>query len=263
MAEVDFETDLNHIEKPRKLHFEWVIPLFLRPVRTLKAIVASDNGVWQTPLLILSVLAILVVLVSAPSRTAEMNQVGELPPDFQYWAPEQQEEYLAAQSNKASPMFVYLFPILGSLIGIWLSWFLLGSILHLALTLSGSRGSNTQALNLVAWASLPFALRYLVQAVAILSSKRLIQAPGLSGFVAADAEGFTAFLRILLGFVDIYLIWQLILLMAGSLPLTSLSRGKAWTAVFISVLIMLALQSAPGYVAKLLGGLELTQGFFF
>lgn len=263
MAEVELEPVTNHAEKSRKLHFEWVLPLFIRPARTLKAVTASDNGVWQTPLLILSILAIVLVLASAPSRTMELQQVGELPPDFQYWSPEMQEEYMASQGDKASPMFVYLFPILGSLIGVWLSWFLLGSILHLALTLSGSRGSNTQALNLVAWASLPFALRFIVQAIAISANKSLIQAPGLSGFITADAEGFVAFMRVLLAFVDIYLIWQVILLMVGSLPLTGLSRGKAWTAVLISVLLMLVLQSVPGYVGNLLGGLSLSRGFFF
>lgn len=263
MAEVELESTLNENGKSRRLHFEWVLPLFYRPARTLKTIVERDTAVWHTPLLILSLLAILVVLVSAPMRTAQLQQVGELPPDFQYWSPEQQEEYLASQADKASPMFVYLFPILGSLIGLWLSWFLFGSILHLALTLSGSRSSNTQALNLVGWASLPFALRFIVQIVAILATKRLIEAPGVSGFVAADAEGFAAFWRIFLTFVDIYLIWQVILLMVGSLPLTGLTRGKAWTAVLVSVLLMLALQAVPGYIASLLSGLELTRGFFF
>lgn len=263
MAEVEIETTVDENGKSRRLHFEWVLPLFFRPVRTLKTIVAKDTAVWHTPLLILSLLAILVVLVGAPMRTAQLSQVGELPPDFQYWTPEQQEEYLASQAGKAGPMFVYLFPILSSLTGIWLSWFLLGSILHLALTLSGSRSSNTQALNLVGWAGLPFALRYIVQAIAMLTTKQMIDAPGLSGFVAADAEGFTAFWRILLAFVDIYLIWQLVLLMIGSLPLTGLSRGKAWTAVLVSVLLMLALQAVPGYIGSLLSGLELTRGFFF
>lgn len=263
MAEVLTETTVTENGKSRRLHFEWVLPLFYRPGRTLKTIVAHDTAIWHTPLLILSLLAIFVVLVSAPMRTAQLQQVGELPPDFQYWSPEQQEEYLASQAGKAGPMFVYLFPILGSLIGIWLSWFLFGSILHLALTLSGSRSSNTQALNLVGWASLPFALRSIVQIVAILATKRLIEAPGLSGFISSDAEGFTAFWRILLTFIDIYLIWQVILLMIGSLPLTGLSRGKAWTAVLLTVLLMLALQAVPGTIGKLLSGLELTRGFFF
>jgi len=213
--------------------------------------------------LILSVLAILVVLVGAPIRTQLSQQVGELPPDFQYWPPDQQEQYFASQANKANPLFIYLFPALGALIGIWLSWFLFGSILHLALTLSGSRGTSRQAINLVAWASLPFAIRSIVTLLAILINKRLIEAAGVSGFIAADAQGFASFMRVLLAFVDIYLIWQVILLMVGSLPLTGLSRGKAWTAVLISVLLMLVLQTVPGYVSSLLSGLEITRGIFF
>jgi len=254
---------LSNDEKPRRLHFEWVLPLFFRPARTLKTVVERDHPVWQTPLLILSVLAILVVLVGAPIRTQLSQQVGELPPDFQYWPPDQQEQYFASQANKANPLFIYLFPALGALIGIWLSWFLFGSILHLALTLSGSRGTSRQAINLVAWASLPFAIRSIVTLLAILINKRLIEAAGVSGFIAADAQGFASFMRVLLAFVDIYLIWQVILLMVGSLPLTGLSRGKAWTAVLISVLLMLVLQTVPGYVSSLLSGLEITRGIFF
>jgi len=263
MAELELATDLSNDEKPRRLHFEWVLPLFFRPARTLKTVVERDHPVWQTPLLILSVLAILVVLVGAPIRTQLSQQVGELPPDFQYWPPDQQEQYFASQANKANPLFIYLFPALGALIGIWLSWFLFGSILHLALTLSGSRGTSRQAINLVAWASLPFAIRSIVTILAILINKRLIEAAGVSGFIAADAQGFASFMRVLLAFVDIYLIWQVILLMVGSLPLTGLSRGKAWTAVLISVLLMLVLQTVPGYVSSLLSGLEITRGIFF
>jgi len=263
MAELELATDLSNDEKPRRLHFEWVLPLFFRPARTLKTVVERDHPVWQTPLLILSVLAIVVVLVGAPIRTQLSQQVGELPPDFQYWPPDQQEQYFASQANKANPLFIYLFPALGALIGIWLSWFLFGSILHLALTLSGSRGTSRQAINLVAWASLPFAIRSIVTLLAILINKRLIEAAGVSGFIAADAQGFASFMRVLLAFVDIYLIWQVILLMVGSLPLTGLSRGKAWTAVLISVLLMLVLQTVPGYVSSLLSGLEITRGIFF
>lgn len=263
MAEAETELSLNHVEKPRRLHFEWVFPLFFRPARTLKTIVERDTPVWFTPLLILSLLAIVVVLVTGPIRAIEAQQVGELPPDFQYWAPEQQEEYMNSQSNRANPLFIYLFPMLGALIGIWVSWFLLGSILHLALTLAGSRGNSLQASNLVGWASLPLAIRFIMQAIVTTTNQRLVQAPGVSGFIAADAEGFSAFLRILLTFVDIYLIWQLVLLMIGSLPLTGLSRGKAWPAVMITVILMLVLQTVPGYVGQLLGGLSLTRGFFF
>ena len=258
------ETEINHIEaaRPRKLRFDWVFPLFFKPGRTLKAVTAEDIGVWLAPLLILTLFAVLAVVVGGPIRAQQAQPTGELPPDFQYWMPEQQEQYLAGQANRASPLFIYGFPIMGALASVWIPWFLLGSILHLVLTMSGSRGTNTATLNLVGWASLPMAIRYIVQAVYILVSGQLLKAPGVSGFVSADAGGFSAFVRSLLTQVDLYWIWMVILLLAGVLPLTGLRKGKAWFAVLISVVIMLALQGLPGFVAASLSGLSTTRPFF-
>lgn len=261
MAETEL-TDLEEL-RPRRTRFEWVLPLFFRPGRTLKAVTAENNGVWITPLIVLSILAIVFVLAGAPLRTQAAQVVGEPPPDFQWWTPEQQEQYFASQANRASPVAIYVFPILGALAGVWIPWFLLGSILHLALTLSGSRGTNTAALNLAGWASLPFAIRYIVRAASLLIDGKLIQSPGLSGFIGADAAGFQSFLRIALVNVDLYLIWMTVLLLVGVVPLTGLTRGKTWFAVVVSVLILLALQAVPGLIAASLGGLSVNRPFFF
>jgi len=43
MAELELATDLSNDEKPRRLHFEWVLPLFFRPARTLKTVVERDH----------------------------------------------------------------------------------------------------------------------------------------------------------------------------------------------------------------------------
>jgi hypothetical protein len=260
------ETELNHIEeevRPRKMHFDWVFPLFVRPGRTIKTIVTQENGVWFTSLLILSLLAILLVVIGGPARVQAAQVGGELPQDFQYWSPDQQEQYFAGQANRSSPLFIYVFPILGVLAGVWFTWFLLGSILHLSLTLSGSRGTNTAALNLVGWAMLPLALRYIVQGISLLATHQVIQAPGLSGFIAAESGGFMIFLRSVLAHFDIYFLWMVALIMAGVLPLTGLSRGKAWVAVLAAVLIVLALQALPAYLGAALGGLSGSQPFYF
>jgi len=258
------ETDLTQIEaaRPRKIRFDWIFPLFFRPARTLKAITAEENGVWLGPLLILTLLAILVVVAGAPIRTQMAQATGELPPDFQYWMPEQQEQYLAGQANRAGPLFIYGFPIMGALAAVWIPWFLLGSILHLVLTMSGSRGSNTAALNLVGWASLPFAIRFIVHGINLLVSQKMLVAPGVSGFVSAEAGGLTAFLRSALTQVDLYWIWMVVLLLGGVLPLTGLKKGKAWLAVFLSVGIVLALHGLPGLIAASLGGLTAAQPLY-
>jgi hypothetical protein len=143
-----------------------------------------------------------------------------------------------------------------------LTWFLTGSILHLILTLSGSRSSNTSALNVVGWASLPFGLRALLQGIVVLISKTPINAAGLSGFVGSESAG-AAFLGPLLALVDIFLIWHFILLLVAVRPLSKLPRARAWLAVVFTLVIMLALQALPGFIANKMSGLSGTGSYFF
>ena len=264
MAETDFTTIED--ERPRKLHWEWTLPTFLRPKKTLSLITAQEKGVWFTPLLILSILAIAFVLISAPARTQTIQaQAGaSQPPDgFEYWAPEQQEQWYQSQSNKSDPLFVYIFPALSELGGIWIGWVLLGSILNLSLILNGSRGNSTALLNLTGWAFLPFAVRFLVRIISVLTTHQLIGSPGLSGFIPADAGGFLLFLRPVLAHIDFYYVWMVVLLSIGVLPVAGLKRVKVIFAVLLSVVIVLALQALPGYAASKLGSLSLSGGFFF
>ena len=256
MTEAELENLDIVEERPRRVHFEWLLPTFFRPRRTLAKIAEQNHAVWITPLLVLSLLAIVAVLAASPVRQLAAQMGSEIPPDFEWWSPEQQQQFMEAQANSSGPMFTIVFPALGAVLGLWVSWFLLGSILHLSLTLAGSRSSNTAALNLVGWASLPYALRSLVQIVGMLLSRSVINAPGLSGFAAEGAAGAAAFAGALLAFVDLYLIWQIILLLVGVVPVSRLARGKAWAAVFISLALILLISAVPALIAAQLGGLS-------
>ncbi len=252
------ETDFASIEdtRPRSWHFEWALPILFRPARTLKSIAEKEHGVWLAPLTILSILAIVFVLIGGPVRTATTSQTTpELPQDYQYWSPDQQQQYLSGQANKVSPLFIYVFPGLLELAGIWIPWLLLGLILNLSFTLSGSRSNGTGVLNLASWSFMPFAIRYIVRGISLLATHAAIQAPGLSGFFDSTAGGLTAFMRAAMVNVDFYLVWVTVLLMVGALPLTGLKRGKAWLAVIITILIVLALQALPGYIGTRLTGI--------
>lgn len=253
----------NSSNKKLKLHPGWILPLFYRPARTTKEIVSQEKPVWLTPLLILSVLVILFTLVAAPIRRNAVQMGSEPPPDFQYYSPEQQEQYFAAQATTTSPMMLYIFPMLGGLIKTWLSWFLLSILLYLSLTLAGSRAGSMRSYNLVAWSMLPLALRFIVQAVAVLASKSLINAQGLSGFIDSEATGISAYLRGILGSLDIYFIFQVVLLLIGVIPLSGLSRTKAWVATAISIVILLLLLGVPSLISSALSGLSLSGGFYF
>lgn len=255
------QTDTQSDKKT--LNFQWVIPLFLKPRRTTREITAQEKPVWLTPLLILSVLVIILALVAAPIRRNALQMGAELPPDFEYYSPEQQEQYFAAQASQTSPLMLYVFPVLGGLLKIWLPWFLLSILLYLSLTLAGSRAGSIRSYNLVAWSLLPLALRFVVQIVAMVVSKTPISAAGLSGFISSEATGIAAYFRGMLGLFDIYFFFHIILLLIGVLPLSGLNRTKAWIATAISVIILLFLQAIPGFLASALSGLSITRAFYF
>jgi hypothetical protein len=253
----------NNGTKKLSLHFEWIIPTILKPHDTIHTIIAEEKRVWLTPLVLLSGLGVLFTLVAAPIRKMVIQSGLNTPLDFQYYSADQQTQFLNAQATQTSPLFLYLFPILSGLAAIWISWFILSSILHLSLTLSGSRSASTCSFNLVAWSMIPLALRYVMQIIVMLISRSTISAQGLSGFVSLDATGFAAYFGALLGLIDVYFIWQIVLLMIGVIPISNLKKTKAWLATSISLVVLALLQALPGFLGSILGGLSLTRLFFF
>ena len=118
----------------------------------------------------------------------------------------------------------------------------------LLLTLLGGRGTSRGALNIAAWAALPTLVRYALQIVVMLASDQLIAAPGLSGF-APTGEGIVNALSAgILSHIDIYLVWQIILLFIGVRLSSQLPRTKCWLAVLLTIIIVLALRALPAAI---------------
>lgn len=260
------ETDLDSLplSKPGKLHLDWILPTFLKPRQLLAKALESGRGTWQTPLLLLSILAVAWVLVAGPLKaTAASSGAPQLPPDFQYWSPDQQQQYMQSAAVTATTTFTHVLPLVGELVKIWAGWLILAAVLHLSLTLAGSTSTMTTALNLVGWSSLPFAIRYLVQIGGMLVTKQLITTPGLAGFAPTDATGVLRFLAAILPFIDLYLVWMLALILVGLRLHSGISAGKAWSCAIISLVIVLVLEAVPGFIGGQLGSLNTIRPFFF
>jgi hypothetical protein len=261
-------TEVEELDDPvvetRSRPFRWLVSIFIKPHRALREITSLDRSVWLLPMLLLTVLTLASVFVSGPLRQqAAIQNAAELPPHFQYMTPEQQQQYMTAQESMNGPAMIYLFPSVGAVFGLWLGWVLLAAVLHLGLTLLGSRSTNTAIYNLAAWASLPLAVRLIVQIVALLATQQLITSPGLSGFVAKDTDNLLLFARSMLTGVDIYLFWQVALLLIGVYVASGLTRGKALGGVLGSVLLLLVLSALPGFLASQFGGLNVSRPFIF
>jgi hypothetical protein len=260
MAETEQE---NKVRSFHSLRWNWLLGILIHPRKTISNILVEEKANWQTPLLVLTVLVILAVVVEAPIQRVIIQSGAEIPENFQYWSTEQQNAFMQSQAMQTSPLFLYVFPILTRIAGFWLIWFLMSSILHLSITLFGSRSSRQQVSNLVAWTMTPLALRLLVEIIVVLTTQRLIENRGLSSLIASDAEGFSVFLRGILANIDLYYVWHLILLLVGAVPLSGLSKSKANEATLIAAITMLLLMAVPALLSSVLSGLSTSSGFYF
>ena len=220
-----------------------------RPRQAFEAIKAEARSSWLTPMLILSVVSLLVVLASGYLRTQAALQ-GEIPfpPGWEYWTPDMQNNYMQAQQLNQGTVIMYVFPLVSAWARLWVGWVVLGGLLHLGSTLLGGRGSMQSALNITAWALLPFALRDILRLLYMLVERHAITSPGLSGF------GTSAFMVEVLSRTDIFLVWTVILLVIGFAVVDGLTRGKAILGVLIVILILLSAQAGMGTMLANFGG---------
>ena len=242
----------------RRSDFRYLPSIFVKPRQTFTELTSGLRVVWLAPMLVLTLSAILVVVVSGVMRSrAAANGTVELPQDWQYWSQEMQDNYMQAQQSRQGPLFMYVLPLLGSLVSLWMGWVVFSGLLHLVSTILGGRGSLRGTLNVVAWASLPYLIRDLLRMIYMLAASSAISSPGLSGFA-----GGTGFLSSMLARTDVFLIWYILLLGIGAAISEGLPRGKAFAGVVVLVLAVLLIQAGIGALGSNLGLSVVSRPYF-
>lgn len=255
------------VKPPRRLHFEWLVPTLLHPRQTLAEIAAQTRGVWFAPILVLTLVALTAAVVGGSVKQASgigggVPVEGAMPPES-YYTPEQQAQFEQAMAGTSSPVFLYVFPAILGILGVWFGWLLVSGILHLMLTLMGGRSTFGVTANIVAWGSLPLALRGLVQSIFMLVEKQPIPGPGLSGFISPVGGTLLIIVGQMLALIDLYLIWQIILLVIGVRVSSALTRTRAWVSVLITFGVILILQALIGFAGVLLSDMTVVRPFLF
>jgi len=248
----------NHPNPTSKFNFARILNIFIKPRQSFAEIAGETGSSWLTPMLALSLSGLLGVIVSGylKARAAMMGEI-TLPPDWQYWSPDMQNNWMQGQQATQGPVFVYILPIVSVMVGLWLGWLIFSGLLHLGSTLLGGRGSMSGALNVVGWAYLPFAARDLLRVVYILLAQHPIVSAGLSGFASNSV-----FWAQILSRVDIFFIWSAILLVIGFSLSDGLAKGKSITGVVIVLLILLLAQAGLGALTSSIGGLATSNPIF-
>ncbi|MDX1475449.1 MAG: YIP1 family protein, partial [Reinekea sp.] len=177
--------------------------------------------------------------------------------------PEMQAQFLQAAEATKSPIFVYVIPVMAGLTSIWLGWIIISSLLHLSFTLAGGRGTNTSALNLVAWAGLPFSRREVLRIIYVLVAQHPIASAGLSGFVASAEGSGLIFISALLSLTDIFLFWHIALLIVGAKQTETITSTKSLAVVLSIITLSLVVQAGTSFLGSQMGGMMVSRPFFF
>jgi hypothetical protein len=255
---------MMHTELPLRFLGRRILQLFYQPAMVFEWIASEGGGLWKFPLMLLTTLTLLRILIGGWFQAHKMLQ-GEiqLPPDWMYYTPEMQAQYMQAAEATKSPVFVYVIPVLIGLAMIWLGWIIISSLLHLAFTVVGGRGTNSSALNLVAWAALPFSLRELIRIIYILFARHPITSAGLSGFVSVSDGGGLLFVSALLALIDIFLFWHIALLVIGATKTETITNTKSLAVVLTIIALSLVVQAGTSYLGSQMGGMMVTRPFYF
>lgn len=241
----------------KRINFARVPEVLLQPQRTFSIIAEEARPSWLTPMLILSVTSTLAIIVSGYlNARAALTGEAPLPRDWDWWTPDMQANYMQAQQSMQGPVFSYVIPLVLGLIGLWLGWLILSGLLHLGSTLLGGRGTMPGALNVVAWASLPFAVRDLLRVLFMLISGHSIQSAGLSGFAVESV-----FLAQVLAQVDLFYLWYCILLIIGFGFSESLTRNKVIAGVAVLMIAVVLIQAGIGTATSGISGLAFQRPF--
>jgi hypothetical protein len=238
----------------------------VRPRVTLEYLNENEKRAWWLPALLGLLLAVLPILVAAPITTrqsreaflANQEQIAERYGTQQ--DPAQMEQALSIATN---PLITTIFPAVVGGLGRIAGWLIWAGVLYLAGMALGGRSTYGALFRMVVWAWLPYTVRGLLQTVYIVASGQLITNPGLSGLVKQPqsvSELFTAppslgqtLCAAGLGVIDLYLVWNLILLVIGVSVTTRLPKRKA-VLVTLGVWILL---TAVSLIPTLVGSLAM------
>lgn len=206
----------------------------VKPRATMLAMGRVKRRWWGIPALLM--LVVLIVTVVAYSR-ADCQYVHRLEMDSYLSSPTQGHRPPEPPTPLLGTMAIRAGGRIVSTVVSWLAW---SGALYLLLVLLGQNGTGFASVwALVVWSGMPQVVRGVIQSVTMTISQRPIYNQALSGLVVDSTPpppmtfqyviptARQQALASLLERVDIYLVWQLVLMVMGTTALTRLPRRKA------------------------------------
>ena len=257
-------------QQERKSPLQLLLGIFLHPGLTLNRIAQRKNRLWWLPALITLVLVVTPVVAAGPINAREslatyQESQEQIQEQFGGGVEMTEEDMEQARAIVGSPVTHTILPAVGTFFGRIIGWLIWAGALYLGGMALGGRSKFGQIFSITLWCWMPYALRGVIRTLYILFTGQTIDAPGLSALVAVPQTGAEAMgamgtigaspgqqiLTDLLGRLDIFMIWHLILLVFGVRAATQLPQRKAVVATIGVWVILTLLSLLPTIVGSL------------
>jgi len=227
-----------------------------KPAATLGAALARRKWwIAVVPLLVVFVCLTLMLAARAPhdaelARQQTQRQLESM----------SAEQAKAAQAGGVMDTFtsvpvILAMGVVGGLIALLIGVVAQAAVLYFGALITGGEVNFGQVFTMSAWTRLPSAVSALVQAGFTLAAGRAIQYPGLSTLVATGdltKDGRNPLVA-LLGGIDLFWLWHLLLVVVGLSVVARFGRAKSTALTLVYAALSLALVVLP---SLLFGGMS-------
>jgi hypothetical protein len=223
--------------------------VIIRPRATFERLREAKRAHWWLVFILTMVSAILLAAATSAAQASMMQ--GFTPPEGM------EGVEMPAAAVQSSPILTIAGTALGSIVSTLAGYLLIVLVVFAFGLVLGGKATFKQVVNVSIWTTLPYAVRGLVQAIASFVTGN-VAVSGLSGVLTTMESASLPLLATVLGKIDVYTIWSLVLLTIGVSVLYKLSKGKTLIIVISYVVIALgltlALNAAISAISSLFGG---------
>lgn len=230
--------------------------ILVQPVQTLSYLRDHPQRIWLAPVILAILLVVAQALVAIPIASRPTAQ--RLEAQLAQMPAQERAQVGARIIQGANLALLAATAVLTGLIGLCVSWLFRSGAIHLFSLGLGGRNRFDQVFSMVVWTWVPLLMRSLLQILNIAFSGTLPIHRGLAAYLAALGQPLPTGVHYdLLSQVqmDLFVLWNLMLLAAGVLIVTELSRAKA----LLVTVGYWVLATALGLIPTLLGRLVLSR----
>lgn len=226
--------------------------ILVRPVDTLSYLRDHPQRIWLAPVILAVLLVVAQGLVTIP--IANRPSAERLDAQLAQMPAQGRAQIQARMVRGASLALLAATTLITGAIGLCVRWLFRAGAIHLFSLRLGGRNRFDQVFSMVVWTWVPLLVRSLLQTFNIAFSGTVPTHRGLAAYLAALGQplpGGVQYTLLSEAQADLFALWNLMLLGAGVLIVSELSRVRALLATVSYWVLATALSPVPSLVGQL------------